>query len=145
LPEDADDKATAAASATAAQLAGRLRSGEAMQQLLKGRDQSAVQGGDLGWRRADELPSLFADKVPSLRPGQVSEPIRSPSGFHVLQLVEVRGTGQVIQQTRASHILLKASAIRSEEQTQALAAELRRRAQAGESFADLARQYSEDI
>jgi peptidyl-prolyl cis-trans isomerase SurA len=104
-----------------------------------------VQGGDLGWRRPDDLPSLFAEHVPTLSPGQVSEPIRSPSGFHILHLIQTRGTGEVIQQTRARHILLKASAIRSEEQTQALAAELRQRALDGASFADLARQYSEDI
>jgi peptidyl-prolyl cis-trans isomerase SurA len=145
LSEESDAAAAADARTRAEQVATRLRGGEALAGVLESKGPEPLQGGDLGWRRPDDLPSLFADLVPGLNPGQVADPVRSPSGFHVLQLVETRGTGEVIQQTKARHILLKASAIRSEEQTQALAAELRQRALGGADFGDLARRYSEDI
>jgi len=102
------------------------------------------QGGDLGWRRADDLPSLLAEAVPDLERGEVAL-LESPAGFHLIQLVGVRGQGETVEQTRARHILLKASAIRSEEETRELAASLRERIAAGEDFAALARKYSEDI
>lgn len=132
-----------------AELAERLRqriaAGESFQDVLAGVDNPRPQGGDLGWRKADELPSLLADVVPTLNQGETGEVIRSSSGFHLLQLVGVRGRGETVEQTRARHILLKASAIRSEEETRQLAARLRQRALAGEDFAALAREFSEDI
>ncbi len=144
VPADSDDATTAQAQQRAEQIAARLRAGEPLQTVLAGQPQDRVQGGDLGWRRADALPSLFAELVPKLKKGEVTV-VRSPSGFHVLQLAGTRGTGQVVVQTRARHILLKPSAIRSDEQTSALADELRQRALGGTDFGDLARQYSEDI
>ncbi len=74
-----------------------------LQQLRQGADfkqlavavsagQQALEGGDLGWRTADQMPSLLAEVVPRLQPGQVSELIRSPNGFHIVKLLEVRGT-----------------------------------------------------
>jgi peptidyl-prolyl cis-trans isomerase SurA len=104
-----------------------------------------VQHNDLGWRTKEDLPSLFADVVPTLGAGQSTDPIRSPSGYHLIKVVEVRGKGELIQQTKARHILLKPSAIRSDEQCQQLAAQLRQRALSGTDFSELARQYSEDI
>src|SRR5690606_5792892 len=127
------------------QLAGRLRSGEDFKKVVSAGGPIEVQGGDLGWRSADDLPSLLAPIAPTLREGQVADPFRSPSGYHLLKLAGVRGKGEVIQQTKARHILLKASAIRTEEQTEQLAADLRQRALSGSDFGDLARQYSEDI
>ncbi len=144
VPEGSGDAAVAQAQAQAEQIAAQLRGGQSLQTVLAAQTSAQVQGSDLGWRRADGLPSLFAELVPKLNKGEVTS-VRSPSGFHVLQLVEIRGQGQVVQQTRARHILLKPSAIRSDEQTAALAEELRQRAQKGSDFSDLARQYSEDI
>ena len=69
--------------------------------------QQALEGGDLGWRQASELPTIFADAVLQLEVGDVSEPIRSPSGFHLVKLVDRRGSErQMIRQTRARHILI---------------------------------------
>jgi peptidyl-prolyl cis-trans isomerase SurA len=133
------------AKAFAEQLTERLRAGENFAKVIATQGPAPMQGGDLGWRSADNLPTLLAEVVPTLTPGKVPDPIRSPSGFHLVKLVEVRGKGEVIQQTRARHILLKPSAIRSEEQTRQLAAELRQRIIGGADFAELARQYSEDI
>lgn len=129
----------------ARELAEALRRGQAPSALEGQRSGFTVSGGNLGWQRPDEMPGLFADVVPDMEKGQVSQPLRSPSGFHVVKVADVRGKGEVIQQTRASHILLKPSAIRDDEETRALAAQLRERALKGEDFAELARRYSEDI
>ncbi|MET0377647.1 MAG: peptidylprolyl isomerase [Spongiibacteraceae bacterium] len=142
LPADTDSAARADAKQKAGELLKRLNNGESFERLIAGR--ADVQGGDLGWRRSEDLPSLLAPAVANLREGQAAG-LESASGFHVIQLVELRGKGEVIQQTKARHILLKASAIRTEEQTEQLANELRNRIQAGAAFTELARQYSEDI
>lgn len=139
VPVATDDNA-APARERAEGIASRLRAGEPLSALLG----DGIEGSDLGWRRADELPSLFADAVPSMRDGEVIT-LRSPSGFHVLQLTASRGKQQVVLQTRVRHILLKPSAIRSDEETAALAEQLRSRALSGADFSELARQYSEDI
>lgn len=129
----------------AAQLTARLRAGEDFNRVIATTGPVKVQGGDLGWRNGEELPSLVADAIPALSAGQVADPIRSPSGYHLIKLAEVRGKGEIVEQTKARHILLKPSAIRSEEQCKQLAGELRQRVLNGANFADLAHQYSEDI
>jgi peptidyl-prolyl cis-trans isomerase SurA len=66
-------------------------------------DSRALEGGDLGWRKAGELPSLFAEQVFALGVGQTATPIRSASGFHIVQLLEKRGAStEVVEQTLAS-------------------------------------------
>ncbi|MBD2858621.1 peptidylprolyl isomerase [Spongiibacter sp. KMU-158] len=122
-------------------LAQRLRRGENYNSLAS----SKVQVSDLGWRKGTDLPSLFADVAPTMGNGDVSEPLQSASGYHVIELLESKGVKELVSQTRASHILLKPSAIRNEKATEKLAADLRTRAMNGESFADMAREYSEDI
>lgn len=140
-----DSEASAAQQEAAKQhaqtLAARLRKGDHYQSLASGK----VQTSDLGWRKGTDLPSLFADIAPGMSNGDVSEPLQSASGYHVIQLLDSRGVKELVSQTRASHILLKASAIRDEQATEALAVELRQRSLAGDSFADLAREFSEDI
>jgi len=143
VASDADSSARASAEQKASDLLNKLKGGANFDTLLEGR--SDVQGGDLGWRRAEDLPSLIAPAVANLRSGQSTGPLQSPSGYHVIQVVEVRGKGEVIQQTKARHILLKASAIRTEEQTRALADSLRVQIRNGAVFGDLARKHSEDI
>ena len=108
-------------------------------------DSRALEGGDLGWRKAGELPSLFAEQVFALEVGQTAAPIRSGSGFHIVQLLEKRGAGnEVVEQTLVRHILVKPSEIRSEADTQALIQQIHDRIVKGEDFAALARLYSED-
>src|SRR5690606_33526246 len=71
---------------------------------------NALEGGDLGWRGRNEIPSAFAQMVTSMSPGEVTAPIRGPSGFQLVQLVEVRDDSQAPQmatQVRASHILIR--------------------------------------
>ena len=142
LPADASADRVSQAERFARRLADSVRQGKPVQSV---EGDFKVQQSDLGWRRQHELPSLIAQLVPEMEDGEVAAPIRSPSGYHVVQLVESRGRAEMVRQTRARHILLKPSAIRSEEETQELAAQLRERALAGDSFAELAREYSEDI
>lgn len=111
-------------------------------------DSNALQGGELGWRKLEQLPELFADVVVDLKSGDVSEPVRSGAGFHILKAHETRGgrgDDSMVEQTRARHILIKTSEILDDEGAQKRLAELRQRALDGESFADLARENSEDI
>lgn len=107
---------------------------------------SALKGGDLGWSKAGELPSLFANIIPRLKKGEVFGPIRNSSGLHLIKLTDVRSetTKQEVQQTRASHILLKTTELLSDEEAELRLKELKMRAENGESFADLARTHSED-
>jgi peptidyl-prolyl cis-trans isomerase SurA len=108
-------------------------------------DQSALQGGDLGWRKMAQLPGVFIDAVELMDIGQVSDPIRSGAGYHLLKLYERRGGGeQLVEQHFARHILVKPNQIRDQETTVALLNELRDRSIAGEDFAALAKEFSED-
>ena len=146
LPSDASPEQVSAASGQVEATLSRIRSGTDFAQAVQN-STSPYQftGGDLGWRKLADLPSLFGDVAPALKPGETSEPIRSDSGFHIINLVEVRGREQVVTQTKARHILIKPSEIMTDAQAQALAANLRARVLAGEDFGELAQEYSEDI
>lgn len=108
-------------------------------------DQSALQGGDLGWRKMAQLPGVFIDAVEGLAVNQVSQPIRSGAGYHLLKLYERRGGGeQLIEQHFSRHILIKPNQIRDQETTIGELNKLRDRVLAGEDFAELAKEFSED-
>jgi peptidyl-prolyl cis-trans isomerase SurA len=106
----------------------------------------ALQGGALGWRAPSRLPELFADTLKSMQPGEVSPVLRSPAGFHIVKLVDRRGTGTAaaVTQTRVRHILIKTSELVSETDARRRLASLRERIVAGADFAELARLNSED-
>ncbi len=124
----------------------RIRGGESFESVVSGsRAPYVFTGGDLGWRKLDDLPSLFSDVAPGLQPGETGGPIRSDSGFHLIYMAEARGGEQMVAQTQVRHILIKPSEIMTDDQARELAAELRRRAQDGQDFGELAREYSEDI
>ncbi|MCK9468346.1 MAG: peptidylprolyl isomerase [Porticoccaceae bacterium] len=109
-------------------------------------DQSALQGGDLGWRKMAELPDVFIAPLTDLQPGQVTNAIRSNAGLHILKLYDKRGgEQQLIQQSKARHILLKPNEIRDDEATYAKLVEIANSIRAGEPFAEMARQHSEDL
>lgn len=127
-------------------LRSRIEAGEAFDVVIAGSGgEYTFTGGDLGWRKQGDLPSLFAELAPQMEIGQTSEVIRSPSGYHLIFLAEKRGGSMVIEQTLVRHILLKPSAIRSDEETQETAADLRQQIIDGADFVVLAREYSEDI
>jgi len=106
---------------------------------------SATRGGDLDWRKSGRIPSLFVDVAVALGIGEVADPIQAASGFHIVKLIDKRGASQErAEQTRVRHILLTPTAIRSDEQTRAAIEGLRARIIAGEDFAEVAKEFSED-
>jgi len=106
---------------------------------------TALQGGDLGWRKKAEIPSLFTSEILAMEPGGYAGPIRSANGFHIIYLKEVRDLEQTIsQQTRTRHILIKPNELITEEDARERLYEFRERILAGEDFGRLARLYSVD-
>jgi peptidyl-prolyl cis-trans isomerase SurA len=106
---------------------------------------TALQGGDLGWRKKAQIPSLFTNQVLTMEPGGYAGPIRSPSGIHIVHLKQRRDLEQVLsQQTRSRHILIRPNELVSEEDARERLQEFRQRIMAGEDFARLARLYSVD-
>ncbi|MCP4042139.1 MAG: molecular chaperone SurA, partial [Gammaproteobacteria bacterium] len=105
----------------------------------------ALEGGDLGWRKVSQLPSLFADVVPEMKPGDISEALRSSSGFHIVKLFEVRqGERQIVRQTHARHILIRTDEMTSDEDAKIRLEQLRQRIEGGDKFEELARSHSVD-
>jgi len=107
--------------------------------------QTALEGGDLGWRKAGQLPTLFSDSVTRMKVGDISDPIRSASGFHIIRLTEKRGdTQKVITQTLVKHILIKTTEIRSDTAAKLLIDDLSQQIKNGADFSALAKTYSDD-
>ena len=107
---------------------------------------NALEGGNLGWKKGSQMPNLFLDALKNMQVGEVSEPIRSPNGYHILKLTNKRGGNSplVVQQTHARHILIKLSEIMSEAEGKTKMENIKERLDNGEKFEVLARQYSED-
>lgn len=148
LPEAASPEQVQEARARAEKVLQELESGADFSQLAAtwSDGQQALKGGDLDWRKASELPTLFSEVVLTMQPGTLSELIRSPSGFHILKLTEIRGQQQqsVITQTHARHILIQTSSVVSDQEARQKLERLRERLLNGDDFAELARIHSED-
>ncbi|MFZ5841773.1 MAG: peptidylprolyl isomerase SurA [Pseudomonadota bacterium] len=147
ISENASTEDVREVSARAQQLVGKLRNGADFAELAiaNSAGQEALQGGDFGWKTANQLPSLFATAAKSLKPGEISEPLRSGSGLHILKLFDSRGNERVmVQQTKARHILVKPSTILSEEEAEQKIRDLLAKIKAGADFAELAKQHSDD-
>ncbi len=147
IAEDADDEARAAATEKAAQLVTQLRDGAEFGPLAIANSAGgrALEGGDLGWRRAGELPSLFSERVLEMKVGETADPIQSGRGLHIIQLLEQQGAGtQEQKQTRARHILMQPSEIRTDEETKTAIEEVYAQLTAGGDFTELAKKHSED-
>jgi len=138
----------------------KARADAAMEQLAKGEDfarvaasysdaPDALSGGSLGWRPLDRLPQLFADMLPNLKPGQVSEVMRSPAGFHIMKLVDKRGGAGAsdarVSQTRARHILIKTSEVVNDAEARRRLTGIKERLDNGGDFEELARSNSQDL
>lgn len=107
--------------------------------------QSALEGGTIGWRRGDQLPTLFADIIPGMQPGQFSEPIRSASGYHFIKLDEVRGGEIIIEdQTHLRHILIVPNEILDDENARQRLIMIREQIVEGDDFEAIATVVSED-
>jgi peptidyl-prolyl cis-trans isomerase SurA len=109
-------------------------------------DQNALEGGDMGWRKPAQLPSMFSDLVADMKAGDIKGPIKSGRGFHLIKVMEKRGAtseGQ-IEQTQVRHVLIQPNEIRTEGECQDLAISLREEIVEGRDFADVAKLYSDD-
>jgi peptidyl-prolyl cis-trans isomerase SurA len=107
--------------------------------------QQALEGGSLGWRKGSELPSLFAEVAPGLGKGQVAEPVRNSSGFHLIKLDDRRGGEAIMEdQTHARHILLTTNEVLDDSAAQEQLKAIRERILGGEDFAAVAKAVSED-
>ena len=147
IESGASENTVARAAAAATDIVRKLREGADFGQMAVEHSAAAtaLEGGDLGWRRAAELPSLFGEAVIELAPGETAAPIRNSLGFHIIQLLEKRGVSQERQvQVHVRHILVQPSAIRTPDETRDLAHSLLNRIVAGADFAELAREHSED-
>ena len=125
----------------------RLEEGENFEALVeeKSINQNKSQGGLMPWRKINEMPSVFADAIRNQSLGFISEPIKTGSGFHLLKLEEKRGPlVKFEEQWETRHVLLIPSAIRDVDATKAEAEVLRERILAGEDFALIAEEFSED-
>ena len=127
-------------------LGDRIKQGEEFNQVIASSEEPYLfTGGDLGLRPEGDIPSLFAELVPTMQEGESQGPIINGRSVHFIYLAEKRGGTQIIPQTSVRHILIQPSEIMTSQQAQELAATLKKRALSGEDFAELAREYSKDI
>jgi len=147
-PERAGPEQLQKLKAKAEQALARARQGANFAELTAAFSDApdALQGGDLGFRPLDRLPTLYAEAVEKMEPGGVSALLRSSAGFHIVKLLDKRGSAQQtsVRQTRARHILIRITEIVSENEARRRLEMLRERLLNGQDFAELARQYSQD-
>lgn len=106
---------------------------------------TALEGGDLGWRESQDIPSLFAETVVSMEVGDISEPIVNDRGFHIIKLIDKRGSsGSKGEQTLVRHILIQPNAIKTDLQAKREVEGIRQRILDGEDFETLAQEFSDD-
>ncbi len=137
------EEARRRANSTAQQLSDGANFGDLAIAVSDG--QNALEKGDLGWRRAEQIPTLFSAAVRDMEIGDVSDLITSPSGYHIIQLTERRsGEETLVEQTSARHILVTPSELVTEEDASLRIKQLKIRLDGGADFASLARTNSDD-
>jgi peptidyl-prolyl cis-trans isomerase SurA len=113
--------------------------------ITHSKDQAALNGGDIGWRKLAQLPELFSRELTSLPVGKVTKPFRSGAGFHILKNIEQSGGGaKMVEQTHARHILIKTSEIMDDRQARDKLLQIKELIEKGTDFAKMAKEYSED-
>ncbi len=149
LPESADAAQLERVETLARDIHARARGGEDFGQLALAYSnaQSALDRGKLGWRRLGQLPQFIADRVGTMQAGDVSEPVRTPTGFHIVRLDGSRGGDSgpmMVEQLHARHILMRPNEVQDDATTRQRLATVRERIQGGEDFGALASVTSED-
>lgn len=147
LPESATPKDIADAEARVKKAQADLAAGKDWGQVAAtwSSAETALKGGDLGWRKAAQLPELFAGSAEKMKVNEVAGPFRTPGGFHLIKLLARRGADDIkVPQWQTRHILVKPNEILSLEDARQKIEDIRAKLQAGASFADLARTYSDD-
>jgi peptidyl-prolyl cis-trans isomerase SurA len=148
LPEAASPGQLEEVQQRATDIVQRAREGEDFAQLAVSysNSQTALEGGQLGWRKSAQLPTFIAELVSGMQTGQVSDPVRTPSGFHIIRLNDQRGAEEqvMINQVHVRHILMRTNELQDDETVRQKLTKLRERILAGEDFAGLAATTSED-
>jgi len=147
LPEGASPAQIGAARDKAISIAEQLQQGAdfASLALLHSNGRNALEGGSLGWLKNNQLPSLFTDVVAGMSKGDISPPLRSSSGYHIIKLTDMKGNKQeFVTQTKARHILINTSEMVSDEDARTRLEQLYIRIEGGDDFARLARSHSDD-
>ena len=150
VPENSTDKEVAELKVKAQQIAQRAKGGESFAALAQSFSQAmdkGANGGEMGLRTADRYPSLFIESTVALKKGDISDPIQSGAGFHILKVLEKKQSDMssaLIVQTRARHILLRTGTELTEGAARNRLLTYKQRVQAGTDFAELARQFSQD-
>jgi peptidyl-prolyl cis-trans isomerase SurA len=148
VPQEATQEQIDQATKRAADVYQRANSGEDFAKLAVAysNSQTALEGGSLGWRKGSELPTFLTDLIGQLKPGQVSQPLRTPTGFHIIRLNDVRTSTakSVERQVHVRHILMKTNELADDATVRNKLMALRDRILRGEDFAGLAETNSED-
>jgi peptidyl-prolyl cis-trans isomerase SurA len=146
LPEAATPEQIAAAQQQADAALAELKGGQSFAQVAAkySNADTALKGGDLGWRKSAELPSLFTGAVEHMKVGDVVGPLRTPGAFHLVKLLDKRGDSMSVTQYHVRHILIKATEILSSEDAHQELLDIRANILKGASFAEQARLHSDD-
>jgi len=147
LPDGANTEQLTQARIKSEEIIHKLNNGENFQQLAAefSAGSNAIEGGDLGWRKLAEIPSLFANIIHQIKVGEISAALRSASGFHIIKLADKRDSELVIvEQTSVRHILIKPDKLVSNEQAKQKLIDVREQFLTGSDFAELAKEYSDD-
>lgn len=148
IPDGASPEQREQAKAKARTLSERIKKGEDFAGLATTNSdgQQALQGGDLDWRKAEDLPTLFAQTAVRLQKGATSDVLETAGGFHLIKLVDKRGgtEARTVDETKSRHILIQENTLRTEAQAVAQVRDLHARILKGEDFAKLAKEFSDD-
>ncbi len=148
VPQAATPEQLDTADKRASEVYTRAQAGEDFAKLAVAfsNSQTALEGGALGWRKGTELPTFLTDLIAHLKAGEVSKPLRTPTGYHIIKLNEVRGTNQqvIVEQFHARHILMKPNELQDDATVRQKLTQIRDRVAKGEDFAGLAKTTSED-
>jgi peptidyl-prolyl cis-trans isomerase SurA len=148
VPEQATPEQLEARRARAEEAVKRLKDGAEFAQVAATYSDApdSLQGGVIGWRSQQRLPELYVEALTALKPGDISGVFRSPAGFHLLKLLELRGAGAplLVEQAHVRHILVRTNELVSEDEAKRKLLNLRERIVNGVNFAELARLNSDD-
>lgn len=148
VPENANSEDISKVKSDAEKLIEEIYDGADFRSLAIERSTApdALEGGDLGWRKTVQLPTMFSDIAPNMEIGDIKGPIRSGSGYHVVTLLDKRGakTEGRVEQTQTRHVLITPSEIMTEEEAKEFAESLRDEVIAGRAFDEIAKLHSDD-
>ena len=149
VPQEATSAQLEAAQKKADDVYQRAKGGEDFAKLAiaNSNSQTALDGGELGWRKGTELPTVLADTVLALKPGEIGAPIRAATGFHIVRLNEVRNVQKhdVVEQIHARHILMRTNELQDDATVKLKLDNIRKRIAGGEDFAAVAQVSSQDV